>query len=237
MHTHGQRLPPRLLSRRTREGRALAACLVCACGGLAWGQPADGATSDATIGARVNFVVEEPGEALPADTGAAPPDLVLDASPTGAVSLETVVDGGDPAEAAWLGLWSPPEVGPELRDAGASFELRPEGARPEALFQARTDRWATGLFSRDAELLTPLASGQELLSWDLTERLTLSSVGSRRVWDYRDCAFVVSAEAGLRLSPRAGLHVGYEVLQASTTEGFAPDVGGESLFARLQLRF
>lgn len=120
------------------------------------------------------------------------------------------------------------------QDLSRSLTLRDRAAVDP--LRARTDGWATGPFSRDAELLTPLAPGQEILSWDLTDRLTLAGVGGSRVWDYRDREFVLSAEAGLRLSARAGLHFGYELFQASTVS-MTPDLGGESVFARFQLRF
>ncbi|HZW09377.1 MAG TPA: hypothetical protein VFF69_05680 [Phycisphaerales bacterium] len=124
---------------------------------------------------------------------------------------------------------------PGLDDPISPFDAFAERAALDPL-RARTDRWTTGLFSRDAELLTPLAPGRELLSWELTDRLKLSGVGGSRVWDYREREFVVSAEAGWQLSARAGLHLGYEVLQASSAS-MSPDVSGESIFARFQLRF
>jgi hypothetical protein len=159
--------------------------------------------------------------------------------------------GAEPVEAApfsaenvdqlLIDLWMlnsrEPAAGPEERAEGAILRLEalPDRAVVDPL-RARTDRWATGLFSRDAELLTPLAPGREFLSWELTDRLTLSGVGGSRVWDYREREFVVSAEAGWQLSGRAGLHLGYEVLQASSAS-MSPDVAGESIFARFQLRF
>lgn len=194
--------------------------------------------------ARVFFepVPADPAAPLPDPFApAAIPTLSMSGVPVGVGAPEA--DEPDLAEtlngASLLDSWGSPGDGvTDLTDGQARFSLEAERTAPVDSLRARTDRWATGLFSRDAALLTPLAPGREFLTWALTERLTLASVASPRVWDYRERAFVVSAEAGLKLSPTAGLHVGYELLQATTVGGFAPDVvGGESLFARFQVRF
>ena len=57
------------------------------------------------------------------------------------------------------------------------------------------------------------------------------------MWTERDRAFVLAAEAGWQLSPYAGLHVGYEVLQTPLGGAMPEDAGGDSIFARFQLRF
>ncbi|MBK7404917.1 MAG: hypothetical protein IPJ41_09860 [Phycisphaerales bacterium] len=97
------------------------------------------------------------------------------------------------------------------------------------------DAWARSVFDRDAAQLTPFTPGSRVVAWQLAEGITLSGVGSRRVWNDRDRALVLSAEAGFDLSPSVGFQLGYEVLQASAVS--SSDSRGEALFARLQLRF
>lgn len=99
------------------------------------------------------------------------------------------------------------------------------------------DYWTSSTFADDAELLTPFSQGHEVLSWDLGERLTLAGVGSRRVWDDRNRAFIVSAEAGFNFSSRAGLQVGYELIETSVETGLGSPASGDSVFARFQIRF
>lgn len=121
---------------------------------------------------------------------------------------------------------------PETPDA--QFELGP-GA-PSVQVGGSADRWARSVFSDDAAQLTPFEPGHEVFGWELADGLTFSGVGSRRVITDRDRGFVLSAEAGIRLSPRAGFQLGYEVLQASAGSG-SEGLGPESVFARFRLRF
>jgi|GEM_PF-3592556 len=95
----------------------------------------------------------------------------------------------------------------------------------------------SGVFGVEASQLTPLTGGKEMFSLEVAQGLTLAGVGSRRMWTERDRAFVIAAEAGWKLTPYAGLHVGYEVLQAPLGGAMPEDAGGDSIFARFQLRF
>lgn len=95
----------------------------------------------------------------------------------------------------------------------------------------------SGVFGVEAAQLTPLSGGKEMFSLEVAQGLTLAGVGSRRMWTERDRAFVLAAEAGWQLSPYAGLHVGYEVLQTPLGGAMPEDAGGDSIFARFQLRF
>jgi len=102
----------------------------------------------------------------------------------------------------------------------------------------RSKRWARGVFADDAELLTPFAKGSKVVSWTLSDSITLAGIGSRRVWDPRDRSFVVSAEAGFFISPVTDFQLGYQLLETSMKQGvLMPNLSSDSLFARFQLRF
>ena len=101
-----------------------------------------------------------------------------------------------------------------------------------------SNRWARGVFADDAELLTPFAKGSKVVSWTLSDSITLAGIGSRRVWDPRDRSFVVSAEAGFFISPETDFQLGYQLLETSMNQGvLMPSLSRDSLFARFQLRF
>lgn len=95
----------------------------------------------------------------------------------------------------------------------------------------------SGEFGVEAAQLTPLTGGKRVFALELAEGFTLAGVGSRRMWTERSRAVVLAAEAGWQLTPTAGLHLGYEVFQAPTGDVLPADAGGDSIFARFQLRF
>lgn len=239
------RRPPRHSpSPRPRAGRtgpaAVAVAVLCS-GGAAGAQP-EAAEEEPDWEARVEFTAATAGAASPA-APPAPEDWTLDYGPPLGEPAAEAPPGREEIEQAMSDLWMlrswrPREDPlPEVDGVGAEFRVLSDDLLAEEILAAHTSLWATGLFSRDAELLTPFAPGRELVSWDLNDRVSLSSVGSRRVWDYRDRAFILAAEAGFQFSHRAGLHVGYEMLQASADGGLSGDIEGEALFARFQLRF
>lgn len=157
------------------------------------------------------------------------PDLELD----GAQSTPAPRQASDALVLSDLATGAAPA---ETLDAAFAFR-NPSGAPvPVAATMPQADRWARSVFSSEASLRTPLAPGQEMFGWELADGLTLSGVGSARVITERDRGVVLSAEAGIRLTPRAGFHVGYELLQASAGPA-EQGLGGESVFARFQLRF
>lgn len=136
---------------------------------------------------------------------------------------------------AWiLNEWSPP-IDDEDGESGGDLAITPIVVTVDRTTSSRMDAWSRGVFSRDAEQLTPLTKGRSVVAWHVADGITLSGVGSRRVWDDRNRSFVLSAEAGFDLSPGVGFQLGYEVLQASAVSTAGSE--GESLFARLQLRF
>ncbi|MCC7389083.1 MAG: hypothetical protein IT431_09980 [Phycisphaerales bacterium] len=174
----------------------------------------------------------------PADAGAPEPSdtagsWTLDAGPEIRLATEAGAPDAQLESDAWmLASWTPGAGFAGPLDAAFAFD-RGTSALPTA---GRADRWARSVFSNEASLRTPLTPGQEVFGWELADGLTLSGVGSRRVITDRDRGFVLSAEAGIRLTPRAGFQVGYELLQTpagASSEG----LGGESVFARFQLRF
>lgn len=103
--------------------------------------------------------------------------------------------------------------------------------------RTRTTLRTGGEFGAEAAQLTPLSGGKEMFAFEVAEGFTFSGVGSRRMWTERDRAFVLSAEAGWKLSPEAGFHLGYEVFQAPLGGILPEDAGSDSIFARFQLRF
>lgn len=187
---------------------------------------------------RAAFVLRRPDATDPGDdaTDGSPRSwtLVLGEQRTEAGPAEAEI--GHVQSDGWLlDTWTPSPADETGVDLPSQFAFRPlTGWRGSA---GRADRWARSVYSRDAELLTPLTAGREMIGWEVADGLTISGVGSRRVWTERDRAFIVSAEAGLRLSPRAGFQLGYELLQASTGGTLPSDLGGEAVFARFQLRF
>lgn len=121
--------------------------------------------------------------------------------------------------------WTPPEVLPTLA-------VESESPTPAATLVLHH-----GPFSVDAREVTPLVAGKRVFAWELGDGVTLAGVGSRRIWTERTRSYVLSAEAALRLSPHAGLAIGYELLQASSGGPLPNAAEAESIFARFQLRF
>ncbi len=188
---------------------------------------------------------DRPQADLPVSSAAAWPDapstpsvsLTQPSLPTSSASaaiddlIDTILSHDDITSAALS------QDGLTMGDA-FSLENDPPTSHPLAQSETRIDRWSRSVFADDAALLTPFARGSEMISWNLSEAITLAGVGSRRVWDPRDRAFVLSAEAGFTLSPETGFQVGYQLLQTSLNEGVVmPDLSRDSLFARFQLRF
>ncbi|VAX40730.1 hypothetical protein MNBD_PLANCTO03-2213 [hydrothermal vent metagenome] len=176
------------------------------------------------------------------DPEASPPAwrLLLDSSQPTDQPTPSLDPGGADLDhrpiADWmLATWAPSTMPDSAADLAAHFALgtATDSRRPASL----TDRWTRSIFSEDAGQLTSLTPGSQLFSWELTDDITLAGVGARRLFTDRDRAFVVSAEAGFDLSPRVGLQVGYELLQTSAGGTLPDDAGGDSLFARFQLRF
>lgn len=162
-------------------------------------------------------------------TSPAPPmTLILD---------EPSLDDAETRRAnAWmLDTWTPSKATEPTTELAAHFALNTNDSQP--LFNSQAERWTRSVYSQDAEQLTSLTPGKEMFSWELTDDITLAGVGTRRLFTDRSRAFVVSAEAGFDLSPHAGLMVGYELLQTSSTGALPDNPGGDALFARFQLRF
>ncbi len=154
--------------------------------------------------------------------------LVLDTQPPG--------DAQQPQADTWmLDVWTPRETTEHATELNTPRSLTLLDNQPR--FRTYADRWTRSVYSQDAGQLTPLTPGQEVLSWELVDGFTLAGVGSRRLFTDRSRAFVLSAEAGFDLSPHAGLQFGYELLQTSAGGALPDNAGGDSLFARFQLRF
>ncbi len=226
--------------RRPTAPRGWWALVAAVCGvlgaGSAIGQ-ADGADVDGNTQtdprAAFRWQIGIPAEAVAAEPSDSAGSWTLDAGPE--IKLATEADASDAqleSDAWMLAGWTPGAGFAGPLDAAFAFD-RGTAALPTG---GRADRWARSVFSHEALLRTPLTPGQEVFGWEVANGLTLSGVGSRRVITDRDRGFVLSAEAGIRLTPRAGFQVGYELLQTpagATAEG----LGGESVFARFQLRF
>ncbi len=148
----------------------------------------------------------------------------------------------DPAEAPLLHLSptfdQPQPEAPDLPESDTSAD------RLSAAFTRTEPRQValnasplpdTGL--DDDRSLSALAS-QELVRWDVGRSAYISGLGQRRRPDQDTLAFVLSAEAGFDLTPRAGLSIGYEVFRATDSgERSFSDTLDEGLFAQFRLRF
>ena len=177
-----------------------------------------------------------------ADDSAAIPTQ-LRAAPAGMTSPDGMT-GPDPEPEASASLsaseWMQRATGletptvPRLDWTGA--EIVQAASAPGARARHITAR-TSGVFGVEAAQLTPLTGGKQMFALEVAEGLTLAGIGSRRMWTERDRAFVLAAEAEWQFTPYAGLHVGYEVLQAPLGGELPDDAGGDSIFARFQLRF
>ena len=156
-------------------------------------------------------------------------------APTSGAGVPSPVHSPLPPDLWMLDHWIPSLMPDPAADLAAHFEFNETADSRATLSLA--DRWTRSIFSQEAGQLTSLTPGSQLFSWELTDDITLAGVGARRLFTDRDRAFVVSAEAGFVISPRAGLQVGYELLQTSAGGTLPDDAGGDSLFARFQLRF
>ncbi|MDQ7013020.1 MAG: hypothetical protein Q9O74_03890 [Planctomycetota bacterium] len=144
-------------------------------------------------------------------------------------------DTGTLAARHWmLGEWPTETVATDILWTGAAVVER--AATPHSSGNRITVR-TSGQFGVEAAQLTPLTGGKQMFALELADGFTLAGVGSRRMWTERSRAFVLAAEAGWQLTPHAGLHLGYEVFQAPTGGVLPADAGGDSIFARFQLRF
>lgn len=196
---------------------------------------------------RARFVLTSRQAAEPETTAdaeeARDTDGVLRAGPAG-LSRDEPGDAGDAETGAieaehWLlDRW--PVVATEPTDENrliwSGAEVVQRAALPRSRARALPMRTSVA-YGVEASQLTLLSGGKQMFAFEVADGLTLAGVGSRRLWTERDRAFVVAAEAGWQLTPRAGLHLGYEVLQTPTGGALPPSAGGDSIFARFQLRF
>ncbi|MFG0241777.1 MAG: hypothetical protein ACF8R9_03210 [Phycisphaerales bacterium JB054] len=185
------------------------------------------------------IVPKDAEDAAPTDEQASGMSPQLEASPAGLIGPDEQDASDNDAvftARAWV-LHDPAIAEPateQLDWTGA--EVVQMAASPRERGRRITAR-TSGVFGVEAAQLTPLTGGKEMFSLEVAHGLTLAGVGSRRMWTERDRAFVLAAEAGWKLTHYAGLHVGYEVLQTPLGGAMPEDAGGDSIFARFQLRF
>ncbi len=188
-----------------------------------------------TTATRATVTNPDSGTAEETDAG---PDSRLRTDPAGLHGQppndEAGATGASAAKNWMLGEWPPDAAAPDILWTGAAAAGRT--TTPQSQPHQTTVR-TSGQFGVEAAQLTPLTGGKQVFALELADGFTLAGVGSRRMWTERHRAFVLAAEAGWQLTPKAGLHLGYEVFQAPTGDVLPTDAGGDSIFARFQLRF
>lgn len=135
----------------------------------------------------------------------------------------------EPPEPGW-----PTGFGPGV--VYMDFTPRPRPSAAASVAPSAHAQPATGV--TDDLTLTALSGAAEFARVGVSDVLFVSGLGQRRRPEPDSLAFVLAAEAGLKLSHRARFAVGYEFFRASDSGDSAfADTLDKGLFAQLRLEF